>query len=277
MDRNWTEVEGSSQGWGRLLEVKFIQLGILTVPIHRAFPSSTWNWARLCMLIISCHFPDNPLKLTLSAFCLSGETKVESWNNSLKVAPHPLQVKVDESGFKCKPDECQSPCLPWHWSWCEMEDVGGHDVYDPLQRDERAPQRGCWGGGSCCWSGNGWWAGKEQKGINRGVTSWSRYENFKEPGDQDPGMPLVASVWGKALWHRAACRLGLLAQLLGMLDLGGFAMLTFPGNSLQRLFSLVSKGELCKPVRSFQQSTCFEYPVLTANPSTCHKQGTDAS
>lgn len=103
----------------------------------------------------------------------------------------------------------------------------------PSGGTKRAMEEGV--GGFCCLSGDGWWAREERNGIHHGATSWSLYENFKEPGDPNSGMLLVASVWGKAHYQgettETTCRLPLGVPLLGMWwTLVGLQCLPFQGN-----------------------------------------------
>lgn len=131
--------------------------------------------------------------------------------------PHHLQVKGGESRLKCKADECQSPfpSMPLTGEQWKMRVVM---TYMSLSGEmKRTMEEGVCG--SCCLSRNGWWAPEERNGIHHGATSWSQYENFKEPGDSNWGVPLVASMWGKAHYQgeptETTCRLRLVVLLLG--------------------------------------------------------------
>lgn len=60
-----------------------------------------------------------------------------------------IQVKVDDSGFKHKPVECQS-LTPFHYSvpWTTLVQRGGpdaHDVHEYFEKDEKS----CWMGSWC--------------------------------------------------------------------------------------------------------------------------------
>ena len=58
-----------------------------------------------------------------------------------------FQVKVDEYGFQRKPAECQAPAFTLQYTldfserW-KPEGVGGHDVYEAFEKDERGAQDG---------------------------------------------------------------------------------------------------------------------------------------
>lgn len=232
MDRSWKKVKGSSQGLGWLLEVKFTDLGIIIVSTYRAFPSNTRNWAGWFTLIVSCKFRDNPMKLILSPCASMGKPKLRVETIHSMHPPHPLQVKVDESGFECKAVECQCPypsttLTGEKWKmWVVMMGMS------PSGGMKRATEEGV--GGSHCLSGNRWWAHEERNGIHHGATSWLQYENFKKPGDPNWGMPLVASVWRKAHYQGETTEttwgLRLVVPLLGMCwTLVGLQCLLFQG------------------------------------------------
>lgn len=146
--------------------------------------------------------------------------------------PHQLQVKGGESSLKCKADECQSPfpSMPLTGEQWKMRVV--MTCMSLSGEMKRTMEEGVHS--SCCLSRNGWWVPEERNGIHHGATSWSQYENFKEPGNFKLGSASCclhvreSSLPGRTNWDNLQTPTG--GSVAGhVLNVSGSAMLTLQG------------------------------------------------